>query len=142
MRSPAIRLRSPLRQFAAALIVICLGLLVRSHRIGLPPFWAKYSGDALWALMVFLLFGALLPRKSTLVVASIAFLYSCATEFSQLYHASWIDALRRIPIGRLVLGDTFSWPDMAAYLVGVVVGAIGEAIANRVTRSKQMSPPD
>src|SRR5689334_1630904 len=102
LAQPVARPRDPVRQLLAALGVICLGLLVRSHRIGLPAFWTKYSGDALWALMVFLLLGALLSRKSTLFVASAALLYSCATEFSQLYHALWIDSVRRIPIGRLI----------------------------------------
>jgi hypothetical protein len=115
--------------------VICLGLLVRSHRTGLPSFWTKYSGDALWALVVFLLVGALLRRKSTIYVATAAFLYSCATEFSQLYHAPWIDAVRRVPIGRLVLGDTFAWADMLAYLAGILIGAILEAALTRIDRS-------
>jgi hypothetical protein len=92
--------------------------------------------------MVFLLIGALLPGKPTLLIATIAFLYSCATEFSQLYHAPWIDALRRIPVGRLVLGDTFSWPDMAAYFAGTLVGAIGEAAAIRFVASVSPAPKD
>jgi len=37
--------------------VIGAGLSSRSEWLALPPFVAKYAGDALWALMIFLGFG-------------------------------------------------------------------------------------
>ena len=88
--------------------------------------------------MVFLLLGLLFSRRSTLFVACVALVYSCATEFSQLYHTAWIDALRRVPLGRLVLGDTFAWADMAAYLAGIVIGAMAEVMARRTTVARSM----
>lgn len=121
MRGDGVR-RGAARQAAMFAAVISLGLLSRSHRIGLSPFLAKYGGDALWAWMVFLLAGLLFPRLSSLRIAVAAMLYSCATEFSQLYHAPWIDAIRRTTPGHLVLGDTFAWADIIAYLVGIAIG--------------------
>jgi hypothetical protein len=106
----------------AIAVVICLGLGSRAEAVGLPPFAAKYAGDALWALMVFLGWGFLLPTWRTAVVAGLAAGTSCAVEFSQLYHAPWIDAARQTTLGALVLGDTFAWGDIAAYLVGIAVG--------------------
>jgi Protein of unknown function (DUF2809) len=134
--------RNRMLQGAAFLAVIGLGLLSRSHRIGLPPFWAKYSGDALWALMVFVLFGLLFPHRTTLFVGCVAMAYSCTTEFSQLYHAPWIDSARRQPLGHLVLGDTFAWADMAAYFVGIIVGvAIEQALQGQaVARGRGAAP--
>jgi hypothetical protein len=97
-----------------------------------PPFFAKYAGDALWALMVFLGIGFVLATQGTALVAALAVAVSCADEFSQLYHAPWIDTVRRTTLGHLVLGDTFAWGDIAAYLVGIGFGAAAECIASRI----------
>ena len=74
--------------------VIAVGLLWRSKLVPLTPFVSKYGGDALWALMVFVGFGLLLPRLSTWMLAVLATGFAVAIEFSQLYHAPWIEALR------------------------------------------------
>ena len=52
-----------------AVAVVAAGLLWRSRFMPLPPFAAKYGGDALWALMVFVGVGFLFPRASTRVLA-------------------------------------------------------------------------
>src|SRR5262245_7367678 len=98
---------------------IALGLLSRSEFLSLPAFLAKYAGDALCALLIFPSFGFLLPSQSTRRIASLAVLFCCGIEFSQLYHAPWIDTLRRQRLGALILGDTFAWADIVAYLVGI-----------------------
>ena len=103
-------------------LVIAAGLATRWKGIGLPPFVAKYSGDALWAMMLFVGFGIVQPKRSTVTNMMLAAAFSCAVEFSQLYHAPWIDAIRRTTPGHLVLGETFAWGDIAAYLVGIAVG--------------------
>src|SRR4051812_39012091 len=103
-------------------VVIGAGLASRSKVLGLPPFCAKYAGDALWALMVFVGLGFLLPRRTTATLMALAAVVCVAVECSQLYHAPWIDAIRRTTLGRLALGDTFAWPDIVAYLVGIAVG--------------------
>jgi hypothetical protein len=109
-----------------ALAVIGCGLLWRSGLIPLPQWLSNNGGDALWALMVFVCFGFLLPRASTWVVALPALAFSWGVEFSQLYHAPWIDAVRATLPGRLVLGNTFNWPDLPAYAVGIALGAWAE----------------
>ena len=109
-----------------ALAVVAAGLLWRASFMPLPPVVSKYGGDALWALMVFVGFGFLLPRASTLVVALLALTFSWGVEFSQLYHATWLDAVRATVPGRLVLGSTFNWPDLPAYAAGVALGAWAE----------------
>jgi hypothetical protein len=96
--------------------------------------FGKYPGDALWALMVFLGCAFFKPRASTLGLAAVALAIACLDEFSQLYQAPWINAIRSTTMGHLVLGSTFSWLDMAAYAVGVSIGALLDAWA--VSRSK------
>lgn len=128
-RLPASRSRALYGLLLAA--VITTGLLWRSRLMPLPPFALKYGGDALWALMVFVGFGLLLPRRSTLLLAALAIGFSTAVEFSQLYHAPWIEALRATLPGRLILGSTFNWPDLPAYALGVALGACAEVCLRR-----------
>jgi hypothetical protein len=108
------------------LAVVACGLLWRSGLIPLPQWLSNNGGDALWALMVFVGLGLLLPRASTLMVTLLALTFAWGVEFSQLYHAPWIDAIRATLPGRLVLGSTFNWPDIPAYAVGIALGAWAE----------------
>ena len=109
-----------------ALVVVAAGLLWRADFMPLPPWLSNNGGDALWALMVFLGFGFLLTRAPTLNLALLAAAFSWGVEFSQLYHAPWIDDIRATLPGRLILGNTFNWPDLIAYDVGVALGAWAE----------------
>lgn len=104
------------------LLVMVTGILLRSRFVSLPPFTTKYGGDALWALMVFLGFGFVFPKLSVTRLACLALGFAWFIEFSQLYHVPWIDEIRRMRVGHLVLGSTFNWPDLAAYTVGIVLG--------------------
>jgi hypothetical protein len=47
-------------------------------------------------------------------------------EFSQLHDAPWIDAMRATIPGKLILGNTFHWPDLLAYALGTALGAWAE----------------
>ncbi len=114
-----------------AVAVIASGLLWRSGFIPLPAWLSNYGGDALWALMVFIGFGFLFPKASTLTIALLTLSFSWGVEFSQLYQAPWIDAIRSTIPGRLVLGTTFNWPDLLAYALGIAFGAVVEWWARR-----------
>lgn len=118
----------------AALIVIALGLASRWDAVGLPWFFAKYSGDALWGLVVFISLAFLFPGFSTRVLAALAVAFACAVEFSQLFHPPWLDAIRANKLCGLVLGtpsSTFAWGDIAAYLVGIAFGVVVELVCFR-----------
>jgi len=112
----------------ATALVIGAGLLWRSGLFPLPDFVAKYGGDALWALVVFLCFGIAFHRSSTARIALAAVSFAWSVEFLQLYHAPWIEAIRSTRLGRLVLGTTFNSPDMLAYVIGIALGAFAEWI--------------
>jgi hypothetical protein len=113
----------------AVLCTIAIGLASRKFPHLFPSALGKYPGDAFWALMVFFLLGTFFPKWSTFKVALFALLISYLVEFSQLYHAPWIDAIRRTTIGHLVLGTTFVWMDLVAYFVGVAIGVGMERLA-------------
>jgi glycopeptide antibiotics resistance protein len=78
--------------------------------------------------MVFLLLGLLFTKKSTAWVAVAALLFSFGIELSQLYHSSWIDALRSYPLGGLILGFGFLWSDLLCYTMGVGFGYVMEKV--------------
>ena len=118
----------------AILATIALGLISRRFPHLLPAALGKYPGDALWALMVFFGFGFLFRRAPTIVVAAAAFAFSVAIEFSQLYHAPWIDSIRGTFAGHLLLGSGFAWIDIFAYAMGISIGATAELVIFR--RSK------
>ncbi|MBR0777446.1 DUF2809 domain-containing protein [Bradyrhizobium diazoefficiens] len=117
-------LRTSLMRAALALGVIACGLGLRWYGfpLGLPAFVVKYGGSLLWATMVFLLAGALLPRLPRGQLAAIAAAIAVAVEFSRLVHAPWLDAFRLTTVGALLLGRIFSLWNLAAYAVGIALG--------------------
>ena len=111
------------------LLTVALGLGSRRYAASLPGVVAAYAGDILWATAAFLGIGLLLPRASTGRVALLAMSLSVLVEVGQLYHAPWIDSIRRTTVGGLVLGYDFVWSDLACYAVGVGLGILIERIA-------------
>lgn len=85
----------------------------------------KYGGSLLWATMVFLLVGVLLPRLTRTQLAAIAAVI--VIEFSRLVHSPWLDAFRLTTAGTLLLGASsrygISWPMRSG--LGSVFGSIG-----------------
>jgi hypothetical protein len=112
----------------ALLLVIAAGLGSRVFGHVLPAFVAAYAGDTLYATMVFAGLGIVAPRRSTGRLAATALALSWAIEASQLYHAPWIDAIRRTLPGALALGHGFLWSDLACYVAGVALGAAAETL--------------
>ncbi|MDI1310980.1 DUF2809 domain-containing protein [Prosthecobacter sp.] len=120
--------RNRLLQTGALVLILGAGLLWRSRYLPLSPFFSKYGGDALWALAVFLGAGLFFRHAPTWRISLIALGFAWGIEFSQLYHAPWIDQLRSSLPGRLVLGSTFNAPDLLAYVIGIVFGAASERV--------------
>ena len=122
--------RNRLLYLLLTIIVMVLGLLSRKIS-GLPKIIELYSGDILWALMVFLLFAFLFNKKSTIFIISWAIICSYSIEISQLYHAPWIDAIRNTTLGGLILGFGFLWSDLVCYTIGIIIGIIIDIIINK-----------
>ncbi|WP_148599020.1 ribosomal maturation YjgA family protein [Aquisphaera giovannonii] len=122
------RRRNPIVQLLLIAVACALGLGSRRFGRLLPGLVAAYAGDTLWALAAFLGFGLILPRAQIRTVAAMAMAASVAVELSQLYHAPWIEAIRRTTLGGLILGFDFVWSDLACYAVGVGLGVMGESL--------------
>jgi hypothetical protein len=125
--SPATKTRNRRWYLPALMVVITAGLASRRYAWLFPACLGKYPGDALWALMVFLLWGLALPRASSLRIGLYALATSLADEFSQLYQAPWLNGIRSTTVGHLLLGSGFAWPDLVAYTVGVALGVLAES---------------
>ncbi|MCP3374167.1 DUF2809 domain-containing protein [Bradyrhizobium cajani] len=116
--------RTSLIRAALALVVIACGLSLRWYGfpLGLPAFVVKYGGSLLWATMVFLLIGVLLPRLTRRQLAAIAMAIAIVVECSRLVHTPWLDAFRLTTAGALLLGRIFSPWNLVAYAVGIAFG--------------------
>lgn len=135
--------RSRLWLVVGLVAVIALGLASRKFPSLFPALFGKYPGDSLWALMVFLGWALCKPQASTRNIAVLAFATSCLVEFSQLYQPAWLNSIRSTTLGHLVLGSTFSWFDIAAYAVGVLVGSLVDASvlgASGLAADKRLTP--
>jgi hypothetical protein len=115
---PVAPLRTSLVRAGLALVVIACGLSLRWHGLplGLPAFVVKYGGSLLWATMVFLLVGVLLPRLSRMQLAAIAAAIAVVVEFSRLMHAPWLDAFRLTTAGLRSASGSIGSPRRAASL--------------------------
>ncbi len=107
--------------------IMILGLLSRKIN-NLPYILDKYSGDCLWALMVFLLFAFIFNKRKIIFIGGLALIFSYGIEISQLYHGPLIDTIRNTTLGGLVLGFGFLWSDILCYTVGIGIGVVLDII--------------
>jgi Protein of unknown function (DUF2809) len=117
-------------------VVLYLGLLVATILLGLatrrfpsvfPELIARFGGDALWAAMMLWLVALWRRAAAPHHVALAALAVAWTVEFSQLYQAPWIVAVRATRGGALVLGQGFLWSDLVSYAVGVMLAAALDA---------------
>ena len=106
------------------LAIVACGLPARTLRGHLPKGYVTYVGDLLWAALLYLLLALLLRRWPVGRLIALALAISVGIELSQLYHAPWIDGLRRVKPVALVLGHQFLWSDLLAYAGGILAAAL------------------
>lgn len=95
-------------------VVILLGLWSRS--VGFLPL---ATGDALWAIAVYLGWGLVFPKLPLIKLSLLALTTSYLVEFSQLITWDWLVAIRSTSLGHLFLGQGFLASDILAYTLGV-----------------------
>ena len=135
------RRRPPILWLFLIVMTVALGIGSRRFPDALPGFVAAYAGDTLWALGAFLLIGLAMPTAPTRRVAILAMTSSVLVEVGQLYHAPWIDSIRRTTLGGLALGHGFLWSDLACYVVGIGMGILIElAVLHRLSTPGTLRP--
>lgn len=110
---------------------------VASRRLPLGfPLWDKSLGDALYTVMLYLLVAFVVPTLGPWKLGALALGGSVAIEIFQL---TGIPA--RLPrVLQFALGTTFSWHDMACYVVGAVVAVAVHGFARRVSIGSKRAP--
>jgi hypothetical protein len=105
------------------LITIPIGLAVRLLPLGLPWCLYKYAGSALWAVALYWLLAALLPKLRPRAVATLAITIATLLELSRLIPIAPIDAFRLTFAGKILLGRYFSVKNIAAYTFAIALTA-------------------
>lgn len=111
-----------MRCVIALALLLPLGLATRTQPYLFWPLVAEHGGDALWCAAVLIALRAVFTGMRPGRVALLAFALAAGVEFSQLYQADWLNALRRTLVGRLTLGSGFVWIDFARYAGGALIG--------------------
>ncbi|ASB98995.1 ribosomal maturation YjgA family protein [Bacillus subtilis] len=120
------------------LLIIGLGLKSRAYSSVLPDTLNTYLGDSLWAAMIFTGCGFLFRKLKTMITGIISLSFCFVIEFSQLYHAEWIDQIRDTSLGGLVLGYGFLWSDIEAYTIGIAACAAIELLVLGIKKRRCM----
>ncbi|WP_211747787.1 DUF2809 domain-containing protein [Paenibacillus sp. Marseille-Q4541] len=110
------------------ILIIMLGLTFRS---------IPFIGDFLWAVLIFFLFSFVFLHVPRLYKLWIPLLFCYVIEFSQLYHAPWINMLREDAFLQLILGHGFfGVSDLVAYTLAIVISYIVSGLIKQRWESK------
>jgi MFS superfamily sulfate permease-like transporter len=128
---------------ALAVATVGIGLLVHrsvSGRVG------DVAGDALYAVLIYLLAALVAPRWPRPAVAIVAFVFCAGVELLQLTGLphEWASVFPPI---RLVLGSGFDVRDLAVYAGAAAVAAVIDVVVTRafadtMSRNATGRPPE
>ncbi len=118
-------------------VLIPVGYAVRFSGIG--PEWLNDAlGSVLYEMVWIALVAYLMPRAQPHWIALGVCLLTFGIEFLQLWRSPFWLAVRATLPGRLILGNTFSWADFPAYMVGCGVGWLGLRSLHRTEDSPKL----
>lgn len=100
------------------LLTIIIGLVSRNTI--LSNWIVDYTGDYLYAVLFFLIFGYIFTKTKSYKILIISLLFCYGIEFLQLYQADWINYIRSYKASRLILGNNFQWYDIISYTLGAI----------------------
>ena len=108
------------RTLLAIILIVPLGLYSKFYD-GPANNWVNNSlGGVLYVIFWSLLFSLLAARSKSWKIVNLVFLITCAIEFLQLWHPPFMETIRSTFIGATLFGNSFSWMDMAHYVIGAL----------------------
>lgn len=112
-------------------LALVIGAGLGSRAPGLPEFCSLYVGDVLWGAMFFVLYACCWSTAPTWRVWCGATATTVIIEVSQLCKVPWLVAVRATACGKLLLGNTFLWSDVASVVLGATAAALIDAVYRR-----------
>ncbi|MDJ0707563.1 MAG: DUF2809 domain-containing protein [Leptolyngbyaceae cyanobacterium MO_188.B28] len=107
---------------ASLAIIVPLGFITKFYP-GPGHEWLNNAfGGVPYEIFWILLVVYLRPKTSPLKIAVGVCLITCGLEFLQLWQPSFLQVIRQTSLGRLVLGNSFSWQDFPYYFIGSALG--------------------
>jgi len=116
---------------------VIAGLLLHRFASGVI---GDVTGDALYALLVYLLIVLMLPRRTRSLCAALAILFCTAVEFLQLTDIP-AKATALVPPAALVLGAGFDQRDLLVYAFAVVGAMLLDVLISRLLRRRALRTP-
>jgi glycopeptide antibiotics resistance protein len=104
-----------------AILIIPIGYAVRFSP-ALPEWFRNLFGNVAYETLLILLLLLIVPKMKPIAAAISICLFSFIIEFSQLSQNPILVAARSNLLGRLILGNRFTWEDFPLYRLGSLVG--------------------
>jgi len=95
------------------IIEVLIALYVRDN------FIRPYGGDFLVVILIYL-FLKTFWKQSNLVIAISVLVFSFCVEFAQYFKIVELLGLKGNKLAEIIIGTSFHWHDLVAYLLGVV----------------------
>ncbi|WP_119696399.1 DUF2809 domain-containing protein [Microbacterium halotolerans] len=128
-----------MRRFLLALVAFCViaaGLAV--HALAPDGFVGDAAGDALYAVLIYLLVAFVFPRWPVWASGGVALAWCTAIEFFQLTGLPELWGMAFRPL-MLVFGTVFSWWDIVMYSAGVAIAVVVDSIIRMAGRARRRS---
>ncbi|MCX5965550.1 MAG: DUF2809 domain-containing protein [Cyanobacteria bacterium] len=104
-----------------AILIIPIGYAVRFSPL-MPEWFRNLFGNVAYETLLILLLLLIVPKMKPIAGAISVCLFSFVIEFSQLSKDPILVAARSNLLGRLILGNGFTWEDFPLYVLGSLVG--------------------
>ncbi len=104
-----------------AILITPIGYAVRFSPL-MPEWFGNLFGNVAYETLLILLLLLIVPKMKPIAGAISVCLFSFVIEFSQLSKDPILVAARSNLLGRLILGNGFTWEDFPLYVLGSLVG--------------------
>jgi hypothetical protein len=117
--------RTAKRHFLALAILVPLGFSTKFYSGPFEPWVRNSAGGILYEMFWIWLIGLIRYPRRPWIAGVAVFAATAGLEFSQLWHAPFLENIRGTFPGRTLIGTSFTWIDLPYYAVGCVLGVIG-----------------
>ena len=104
-----------------AILITPIGYAVRSSPL-IPEWFRNRISNVAYETLLILLLLLIVPKMKPIAAAISVCLFSFVIEFSQLSKDPILVAARSNLLGRLILGNGFTWEDFPLYVLGSLIG--------------------